>query len=200
MNIDSVRQKAKIKKTSPGKYFCHVSRLVAGKDIKTLLDAFDIFYKSNKNVKLYIIGDGDKSDEFKLYAGKLKSNKNITFTGSLTNPYTVMRGAIANILSSEYEGLPTVILESVILGVPCISSDCTNGPREILLNGRGGMLFDIGNAKQLAEKMTFVFEHPKEAKKLSDIATKELNRFKPETIAKQICTLIEASINQEDII
>lgn len=78
--------------------------------------------------------------------------KRIVFTGALNNPYGIMRGAIANILSSESEGLPTLLLESVALGVPCISSKCKNGPREILLNGRGGLLFETGDANALAKK------------------------------------------------
>ncbi len=195
MDIESIHKKAEQEKSPKGKYFCHVSRLVQGKDIKTLLDAFEIFYKTHKDIKLYVVGDGEKADEFKSYANTLRSRKNIVFTGTLNNPYGVMKGAIANILSSEYEGLPTVVLESVILGVPCISSNCKNGPREILLDGKGGLLFEIGNAGMLAEKMDFLLKHPDKAKNLSDTATNGLKRFESSVVSRQIYNLINEVFN-----
>lgn len=191
MDVKAIQQKAKAEKSPNGKYFCHVSRLVPGKDIKTLLKAFDVFAKNHKTVKLYIVGDGEKTDEFKNYAKTLKSKNQIVFTGTKNNPYGIMKGALANILSSEYEGLPTVVLESVILGVPCISSKCKNGPREILLDGKGGLLFDIGDTQKLAEHMEYVFDNPAKAQKLADTATKGLKRFEPKSIAKQIIELVK---------
>lgn len=191
MDVDTIIDKSKRCCTPRGKYFCHVSRLSPGKDIKTLLKAFDIFALKHKNVSLYIVGDGPQADEIKKYAEELKSHEQIIFTGSLNNPYCIMSGALANILSSEYEGLPTVVLESVILGVPCISSNCKNGPREILLDGKGGLLFEIGNFEMLAEKMDYLLTHPNKAKNLSDVANKGLKRFEPKVIAKQIVELLK---------
>ena len=191
INVKHIQLLSKQEKSPRGKYFCHVSRLDKGKDIKTLLDAFEIFYKSHKDVKLYIIGDGPLANTHKSYANTLKSSKNIIFTGTQYNPYAFMKGAIANILSTEYEGLPTVVLESVVLGVPCISSDCESGPREILLDGKGGLLFEIGNADALAKHMETVYKFPAKAKKLADTASKGLNRFDPTTISNQIVDLIK---------
>ena len=191
INVKHIQQLSKQEKSPRGKYFCHVSRLDKGKDIKTLLDAFEIFYKSHKDVKLYILGDGPLANIHKSYASTLKSSKNIIFTGTRYNPYTFMKGAIANILSTEYEGLPTVVLESVALGVPCVSADCESGPRELLLDGKGGLLFEIGNAEMLSEKMDFLLKHPDKAKKLADSATKGLKRFEPKVIANQIKDLLK---------
>lgn len=191
INEKHIQQLSNQGKSPRGKYFCHVSRLSKSKDIKTLLDAFDIFYKSHKDVKLYIVGDGPLANTHKSYAGTLKSSKNIIFTGTQYNPYIFMKGAIANILSTEYEGLPTVVLESVALGVPCISADCESGPREILLDGKGGLLFGIGNADALAKHMETVYKFPAKAKRLSNVAQKRLTRFNPTTISKQIVDLIK---------
>ncbi len=144
-----------------------------------------------KRKQLHIIGDGPLANTHKSYASTLKSSKNIIFTGTQNNPYVFMQGAIANILSTEYEGLPTVVLESVALGVPCISADCESGPREILLDGKGGLLFEIGNADALAKHMETVYKFPAKAKKIADTASKGLNRFNPTIISKQIVDLIK---------
>ena len=57
------------------------------------------------------------------------------------------------VLTSKYEGLPNVILEAICLKKFVISTNCKTGPKEILDNGKGGVLFEIGNYKQLAEKI-----------------------------------------------
>ena len=190
INVDYIRNKALSEQSPNEKYFCHVSRLVKGKDIKTLLNAFELFYTKHKDVKLYIIGDGHLSDELKAYAGTLKSNKNIVFTGSINNPYGFMRGAIANILSSEFEGLPTVVLESVALGVPCISSNCNNGPHEILLDGKAGLLFDIGDVSKLYEHMLNVYSGNIDKENMIKNMKKSISRFNASEIATQITETI----------
>ena len=56
------------------------------------------------------------------------------------------------ILSSRYEGFPTVLLEGIALNDHIISSNCKTGPKEILGDGRGE-LFEIGNINELSEKI-----------------------------------------------
>lgn len=191
INIQYIQQLSKQGKSPRGKYFCHVSRLDKGKDIKTLLDAFDLFYKSHKDVKLYIIGDGCHANIHKTYARSLKSSENIIFTGTQYNPYVFMKGALANILSTEFEGLPTVVLESVALEVPCISADCESGPKEIFLNGKAGLLFEIGNSKQLCEHMLNVYSENIDKEDMIKNMKKSISRFTPSVIAQQIYEMIQ---------
>ena len=67
------------------------------------------------------------------------------------NPFVYMKNALVNVLSSYGEGLPTVLIESAAVDTLNIASDCKYGPREILLNGDGGLLFEPGNVEQLAK-------------------------------------------------
>ena len=185
-------QKLSKEYTSPSeKYFCHVSRLCDGKDIKTLLDAFDLFSEHVSDVKLYIVGDGDKADCFKKYAAKLSCYKRVVFTGKVTNPYPMMHGALANILSSEYEGLPTTLIESLALERLAVSSSCKTGPSEILEYGKSGLLFNVGDSQKLAQHMLWIIEHPEKTEKIIKCATKSLIRFDKDNITKQIVSLIE---------
>jgi glycosyltransferase involved in cell wall biosynthesis len=57
------------------------------------------------------------------------------------------------VLSSRYEGMPMVLLEALALGKPVVASDCPTGPREILGDGRFGMLFEVGAIDELAAAM-----------------------------------------------
>jgi len=82
-------------------------------------------------------------------------------------------------LSSKFEGLPNVLLEAQYLKKIIISTDCPTGPKEILLNGKAGFLFDVGNIEQLKNKILFVIDkkNSKIIKKKILIGYKSINRF-----------------------
>ena len=69
------------------------------------------------------------------------------------NPFNLIKQTNIFILSSKYEGLPNVLLEALVLKKFIISSDCPTGPKEILLNGKGGLLFKKEDHKELSKKL-----------------------------------------------
>ena len=71
------------------------------------------------------------------------------------NPYPLIKQSDLFILTSKFEGLPNVLLESLVLKKFIISSDCRTGPKEILLNGKGGLLFKVGDYKALSKNFIF---------------------------------------------
>ena len=81
------------------------------------------------------------------------------------------------VLSSVYEGLPNVLLESLALNVFAISSNCRTGPSEILDNGKGGLLFKVGDHKDLANKIRFYYKNKKICKKKLSYSRSRLKRF-----------------------
>lgn len=192
INTTDIIEKAGKAEIPSGSYFCCVSRLARGKDIKTLLHAFDIFAKNEENAKIYIVGDGECGEEYKQYAAGLDSADRIIFTGSVNNPFGYIKGAVAHILSSEHEGLPTVMLESMVCGTLNIASDCPNGPREVALDGKAGILFEVGNAEQLAQIMSDVWNNRINTQKIITAATKSLSRFAPEKTTEQVLIVINS--------
>lgn len=177
----------------PGEYFCHVSRLEnVQKDLRTLILAFEQFYLHNScpDVKLVIIGGGPKEREVRKFVSTLKCAENVVFTGVLKNPFGYMKNALANILSSKIEGLPTVLLESMAVETLCVSADCKYGPREILLNGEAGMLFDVGDINQLSNIMTDIYQKRIDTDKFVKRATESLSRFSAQKVNEQIMDLL----------
>ena len=190
LNVNNVRKMADSPINIKGKYFCCVSRLSVDKDIITLLNGFDLFWNQNKpNVNLVIVGDGDKSKYFQQYAKNLSAKNNILFVGAQNNPYPYMKNALANILSSYGEGLPTVCVESGAVSTLNIASDCKYGPREILLDGLAGLLFEPGNAKQLAECLDMVWNKTIDVSSMIDSFDNAIDRFDEKQISKQIISL-----------
>lgn len=179
-----------------GKYFCCVSRLYADKDIPTLLRGFDKFWGDNNrpDVKLYIIGDGSFRGRYEQMAASLPCANQVVFTGAVPNPLGYMRGAMANILSSYSEGFAIVLTEAAAVGTLNISSDCKNGPRDILLDGAGGLLFRPGDAAALAQHMSDVFNKRVDVAKMCRVARDGLARFDTDIITKQIIDLIKSYV------
>ena len=125
------------------------------KDQILLLKAFNNV-KDKLKFKLIIIGKGKNKDLLKKYIIENNLNNNIKIINYKKNPYPYLNKADFFILSSRYEGLPNVLLEAQFLKKPIISSNCPTGPREILINGKAGFLFDVGNIKQLEKKIIFI--------------------------------------------
>lgn len=196
IDIERAIQKSKSIPIPDGKYFCCVSRLYADKDIPTVLYAFDKFWNDNDkpDVSLYIIGDGSFRMRYEQLAASLSSSDNIIFTGALANPFGYMRGAMANILSSHSEGLPTVLIESVVVDTVNIASDCRNGPREILCDGKAGLLFTPGNVDELSESMQTVYKNKISIMKMKKNAQDNLHRFSSSEVSKQIVKLIKSHV------
>lgn len=127
-----------------------VGRLTRQKDYPTLLNAFSLI-KDKTDANLIILGEGEQRSELEALIGKLGIERRVSMPGFVANPYAWMRRAQLFVLSSAWEGLPTVLVEAMACGAPVVSTDCESGPREILEGGRWGALVPVGNPKALAD-------------------------------------------------
>ncbi|MGL6063958.1 MAG: glycosyltransferase [Fusobacteriaceae bacterium] len=140
-------------------YIVAVSRLdTVQKDYYTLLKAFEILKNDKIDKKLYIVGDGPNEKDIKKIVQELKLEETVKFIGLTKNPYVWIKNSILFVHSSKYEGLPTVLIEAIICNKIVISSDCPTGPREILDNGKCGILYSVGDYKSLASEITNILK------------------------------------------
>ena len=156
------------------------------KDHETVIKAFVNFVRRNPDGCIFMIGDGSKRQELMEIVRLYKLEKNVRFTGAMENPYGYLRGAVANILSSYCEGLPTVIVEAFSLGVLNIASDCPDGPRELLMDGGAGVLFPSGDAGVLAQILDDTWNNRINASEMIRSGSESLGRFSAAKIIAQI--------------
>jgi len=121
-----------------------VGRLVTAKNFPLLLRAFALVRKEQP-ARLVILGDGEQRQVLEWF---------------VDNPYPYMARAGAFVLSSSFEGLPTVLIEALALGVPVVSTDCPSGPSEILQQGRWGALVPVDDERALAEGILQALRQP----------------------------------------
>ena len=133
--------------------------------------------KNNFNIKLLLLGSGPEKYKINNLIIKLKLQKHIKILNFKKNPYPYIKKSDLFVLSSKYEGSPNVLLEAITLKKFVISSDCPTGPREILDDGKGGILFKIGDYKMLSKKIIFYIKNKRQLNKKKIYAFKRLNRF-----------------------
>ena len=122
------------------------------KDYTNLLNAFALL-PHHLDARLLILGEGAYRNELEQQARQLGITDRVFMPGFATDPSPYYQQADLHVLSSQGEGLPTVIIEALAAGTPVVSTDCPSGPREILSDGEFGLLVPVGDAAALAAAM-----------------------------------------------
>ncbi len=127
-------------------------RLVPQKDYPTLLRAFARL-RERREARLIIVGKGREEAALRALARELGIEDDLDLPGFVSNPYAWMARSDVFALSSRWEGLVNVVMEALGLGVPVVSTDCPSGPREILADGRFGILVPMQDPQALADAL-----------------------------------------------
>ncbi len=152
-----------------------VGRLNRQKDFATLLRAFRIVLQHCK-ARLVILGEGEERESLEALIEDLNLTENAKLYGFADNPYAIMAKADVFVLSSIYEGLPTVLIEALALGIPVVSTDCKSGPREIIARAKSGRLVRVGDIEGMAKAIKETIEcDSKQAAKQSNLESYTLD-------------------------
>ena len=136
-----------------------VGSLIPQKNHALLLEAI-ARVRAVRAVRLVVLGEGPLRPELERRILELGLTGVVDLHGTDTNPYRYMARCDAFVLSSDWEGLPGVLIEAVGIGANTISTDCPSGPREILDGGRHGRLVEPGDPEALARAILAALEAP----------------------------------------
>lgn len=127
-----------------------VGRLTKQKNFPGLVRAF-ARVRQDRSARLMILGEGVDRPVLEDLVRQLDVEDDVALPGFVDNPYAYVSRAALYVLSSRWEGLPTVLIEALYCGPPIVATDCPSGPKEILENGRHGALVPVGDDEALAE-------------------------------------------------
>lgn len=110
-------------------------RLEKVKGFKELINAYNYSTLDKDLVKLVILGDGSQKNELEILVSQLGLKNSVFLIGHKENPYKYIKNSKIFVLNSYFEGFPNALVESMICGVPVISTNCLSGPSEIIGKG-----------------------------------------------------------------
>lgn len=148
-----------------------IGRMLPQKNYEMLLRVFRIVYDKFPEYRLRIFGQGPEDNKLKKLAAELNILQVVEFEGFCTNLHEKIVGSDIFVLTSDFEGMPNVLLETMAMGFPVISTDCGGGgPRELIIDGENGLLTPVGNPVIFAEKLCWMIDNPNEKEKMAQKA------------------------------
>jgi glycosyltransferase involved in cell wall biosynthesis len=171
----------------------YIGRLSPEKNLATLIRAFADFSRSiNSPSRLVLVGDGESRVMLKQLVEKLNIGRDVIFTGFRTNVKPFLSSFDVFILPSKVEGTPISLLEAMASGKAIIASDLPS-IREIITNGKDGLLFSPDKVGELVAAMLRFHGSSELRKKFGTNAEKTANSYDINKVFEKLICLYRNS-------
>ena len=197
IDLEAIRKKAenidkKYENYLKQDYFLQVSRLTEQKQPEHLVDIYYKLKQQGIKEKLYFIGNGEKIELIKQKIREYNLENDVVLLGQIENPYPFFKNAKLFVHTAKYEGLPTVLLESLTLGTPVVAYDCPTGPKDILgQNSEYGELIPLNDKDTFVEKVYELMNKNEKYENYRKLSLVRANDFSMESNKAKLKELIE---------
>lgn len=142
-------------------------RLRKQKNPMLMLNAFIEIHDRHPEYKLRFFGIGPIENEMRDIIKEKRLDEYIIFEGWKSNWHELIKDSDIFVMTSDFEGMPNSLMEAMAMGFPVISSDCpAGGPAELIIPGKNGLLFKVGDKKGLIDKIEYLINNIDEKEKL----------------------------------
>ncbi|WP_073344964.1 glycosyltransferase family 4 protein [Bacteroides congonensis] len=174
-----------------------VGRYVPQKGFDRLIPAWQIVARKHPDWVLRIYGDGMR-EQLQQQIDSLGITDSCILEPTVPDIVNKYCESSIFALSSRFEGFGMVIIEAMACGVPPVSFTCPCGPRDIIDDGKDGLLVEDGNIEELAGKISYLIEHEDIRKEMGRQGRIDVRRFRIENIAGQWKRLFESLVPASD--
>ena len=171
-----------------------LGRLSWEKNYEALLESFSYIKDKHSDWSIVIIGAGPLKEGLEKFISNLGLEGRVVFLGEIKNPQSILSCADLFVMSSRLEGFPNALCEAMACGLPVISTDCSNGLREIIRNGIDGILVPLGDNKKLASSMDQLMSDEVARRRLGMRAREITERFSLDNVMDQWQLLLKEVI------
>ena len=161
------------------------------KGFDLLIQAHAKLCKEGTKHRLAILGEGPDRKKLEDLIQREEVSVTVSLPGFVSDVWRWYDQASLLVLSSHFEGLPTVIIEALARGLPVVATDCVSGPREILKDGEFGKLVAPGNFEALAEGIREVLLDEKYREQMAAKGPLRARDFSPDIISGEWEILFE---------
>lgn len=172
-------------------------RLEPQKNFPLLINAFAQFHRSHPEYKLVIYGEGRERARLESLAGEKLPEGSWSMPGRVDDlPARIGKGGIF-VLSSDYEGVPNVLIEAMAMATPCVSTDCApGGAASLIRTGENGILVSVGDANALANAMGAMADHPQQAACMAAEAVNIRQELDADAVCRSWLAFLEGKVKR----
>lgn len=185
-----------VKPLSSSPTFLLIARLLGDKGIREYVAAANFVKQHYPDAVFQLVGPEDPSpDGISLQElAQLNNQKAVEYLGATNDVRPYIEGCSIFVLPSYHEGLPRTVLEAMATGRPILTTDVP-GCRETVINGKNGWLVEKANIEQLAEKMIWFIENPKEWQRMANASRVMVeDKFDVHKVNKELMSIMDLDI------
>jgi GalNAc-alpha-(1->4)-GalNAc-alpha-(1->3)-diNAcBac-PP-undecaprenol alpha-1,4-N-acetyl-D-galactosaminyltransferase len=152
-----------------------VGRLTEQKNHSMLIDSFYAVSKEYPGTILEIYGEGPKRNELQEKINGLGLSNRVSLKGNVLDVHERIKDAGLFVLSSNFEGTSNALLEAMMIGLPCISTDCA-GSDEVIENGKSGIITPVGDTNSLTKAILKMLSDRKMAEEMARLGKERVSQ------------------------
>jgi glycosyltransferase involved in cell wall biosynthesis len=159
-------------------------RLAPQKGFDRLIPAWARVHEKHPDWELRIFGGGRLKGELEQLIAEHGLEESVRLMGYTNQLPEEMARASFYVMSSHFEGFPMVLLEAMATGLPVVSFDCPNGPRDLVSEGRDGFVVPNGNVRALADGINKMIELGDDARRsFGEAAFEKAAQYRVDAVA-----------------
>lgn len=151
-------------------------RLMPQKNQQLLLEAFAGLHGAYPAYQLILYGDGSLKEALLEQARRLGVEQFVTLPGNVKDIHAKLAGATLFVLTSDFEGQSNALLEAMMLGLPCITTDW-EGVDEVIRSGENGLIVPRGDTDALRLAMARVLGDEELRNRLAEKARTSAEKY-----------------------